>query len=172
VSLAREAGVAGCSVEDWSGSEIYEIDFAAERVAAGAEAAHAGEGHMVLTARAENHLRGRTDLDDTIQRLLAYQRAGADVLYAPGLGGMQEIRSVLDAVDRPLNVLALPGVPSVTELGQAGVARVSVGSAFAFAAYGALVEAAKELREAGTYAYLERARVGYYEGARRAFADG
>jgi 2-methylisocitrate lyase-like PEP mutase family enzyme len=172
VALAREAGVAGCSVEDWSGSEIYDIGFAAERVAAAAEAAHAGSVHLVLTARAENHLHGRHDLDDTIARLLAYQEAGADVLYAPRLKGIEQVRAILDAVDRPLNVLTLPGVPPVAELAQAGVSRISVGSAFAFAAYGALVEAARELQGTGTYGFLERARVGWEDGAREAFARG
>jgi 2-methylisocitrate lyase-like PEP mutase family enzyme len=125
---------------------------------------------MVITARAENHFRKRKDLDDTIERLLAYQEAGADVLYAPGLRSVEQIGSVLEAVERPLNVLVLPGVPSVTELAKAGVSRVSVGAAFAFAAYEALVEAAKELRDTGTHGYLERARRGYSEGARGAFA--
>jgi 2-methylisocitrate lyase-like PEP mutase family enzyme len=152
------------------GSDIYDVDVAAERVAAAAEVAHAGPVHLVLTARAENHLRGRSDLDDTIARLRAYQDAGADVLYAPGLRSMEELRAVLDSVERPVNVLALSGVPPIAELAKAGVSRVSVGSAFAFAAYGALIEAATELRDAGTYSYLEHAGRGYYQGARDAFA--
>jgi 2-methylisocitrate lyase-like PEP mutase family enzyme len=160
VALARDAGIAGCSVEDWSGAEIYERGHAVERVAAASEAAHSGAAHLVLTARAENLIHGRRDLDDTIERLRAYQAAGADVLYAPGLRTMDEIRAVLEAVERPVNVLALPGVPSVNELAEAGVSRVSVGGAFAFAAYGALVEAAEELRGRGTYDYLERAGIG------------
>lgn len=170
VALAREAGIAGCSVEDWSGSEIYERGLAVGRVAAASEAAHAGGAAFVLTARAENHIRGGTDLDDTIERLHAYQDAGADVLYAPGLRTIDEIRAVLDAVERPLNVLALPGVPPVAELAEAGVSRVSVGGAFAFAAYGSLIEAAEELRDAGTYGYFERARRG--QGVRDAFGAG
>jgi 2-methylisocitrate lyase-like PEP mutase family enzyme len=170
IRLALQAGVAGCSVEDWSGSEIYDIDRAAERVAAAAEAAHAGPTHLVLTARAENHLRGRHDLGDTIKRLQAYQDAGADVLYAPALRDMQQIRDVIESVDRPVNVLTWPGAPTTAELAQAGVSRVSVGSAFAFAAYGALLGAAREFRDAGTYGFLERARLGYVEGAREAFA--
>ena len=171
VKLALEAGVAGCSVEDWSGSEIYDIGLAAERVAAAADAAHGGPVHMVITARAENHFRKHKDLDDTIERLLAYQEAGADVLYAPGLRSVEQIGSVLEAVERPLNVLVVPGAPSVTELARAGVSRVSVGAAFAFAAYDALVEAAKELQGTGTHGYLERARRGYYESAHEAFAS-
>lgn len=169
VNLALEAGVAGCSVEDWSGSEIYDIDFAAERVAAAGEAAHAGTVPIILTARAENHAHGRHDLQDTIARLVAYQEAGADVLFAPRLRGMEQIREVLQAVDRPLNVLVWQEVPPVAELAEAGVSRVSVGSSFAFAAYGTLIEAARELQDTGTYGYLERARLGYYAGARDAF---
>jgi 2-methylisocitrate lyase-like PEP mutase family enzyme len=171
VALALEAGIAGCSIEDWSGRDIYAVEFAAERVAAAAEVAHAGPVHLVLTARAENHLRDRPDLDDTILRLRAYQDAGADVLYAPGLKSIEEIRAVVESIDRPLNVLAWPGVPPVEQLAQAGVSRVSVGSAFAFAAYAALVDAAMELRDAGTYGYLGQARRGYYEGARQAFSQ-
>jgi 2-methylisocitrate lyase-like PEP mutase family enzyme len=168
IELALEASVAGCSVEDWSGSEIYDVDLASERVAAAAEVAHGGV-HMVLTARAENHLRKTGDLDDTIARLQAYQEAGADVLYAPGLRSLEDVRAVRSSVDRPINVLAVPDLPPVGELADAGVNRISVGSAFAFAAYGALLEAAIELRDDGTYGFLERARGGYYEGAREAF---
>jgi 2-methylisocitrate lyase-like PEP mutase family enzyme len=171
VGLAVEAGIAGCSIEDWSGSGIYDVDVAAERVAAAAEVAHAGPVHLVLTARAENYLHGRPDIDDTIARLRAYQDAGADVLYAPGLRSMAEIRAVLHSVGRPVNVLAWPGVPPVAELAEAGVSRVSVGSAFAFAAYGGLIEAATELRDAGTYNYLEQSGRGYHEGGRYAFAE-
>jgi 2-methylisocitrate lyase-like PEP mutase family enzyme len=171
IRLALDAGIAGCSVEDWSGSEIYETSLAAERVAAAVEVAHAGTVHLVITARAENHLHGRPDLNDTIARLQAYREAGADVLYAPGLRSLEEIRRVVEAVDRPVNVLTWPGVPTIAELAEVGVSRVSVGSAFAFTAYGALIEAATELREAGTYGYLERARLGYFEGVRTAFAS-
>jgi 2-methylisocitrate lyase-like PEP mutase family enzyme len=171
VQLALEAGVAGCSVEDWSGSEIYDIALATERVAAAAEAAHAGPGQLVLTARAENHAHGQHDLEDTIARLIAYQEAGADVLFAPRLRGIEQIRAVLEAVDRPLNVLVWQNVPPVSELAEAGVSRVSVGSSFAFAAYGALIEAARELEDAGTYGFLERAWLGYNEGAREGFAN-
>ena len=113
---------------------------------------------MVLTARAENYLHGRPDLADTIARLQAYQEAGADVLYAPGLTDLADIRSVVESVDRPVNVLALPGGPPVAELAEAGVRRISVGGAFALAAYGALVEAARELLDEGTYGYWERAK--------------
>jgi 2-methylisocitrate lyase-like PEP mutase family enzyme len=115
---------------------------------------------MVLTARAENLIRGRDDLADTIERLQAYQEAGADVLFAPGLTRAQDIRQVVESVDRPVSVLALRGAPSTGELAALGVARVSVGGAFAFAALGALREAAEELRDRGTYGYLERTALG------------
>jgi 2-methylisocitrate lyase-like PEP mutase family enzyme len=171
VRLALEAGLAGCSLEDFSGREddpIYEIDLAAERVAAAAEVAHAGPVHLVLTARSENYLHGREDLTDTIARLRAYQEAGADVLYAPGLSRLADIREIVEAVDRPVNVLAFPGAPTVSELGAVGVSRVSTGGAFAFAALGAVVQAAEELAAEGTYGFLARARVGA-RAARSAF---
>jgi 2-methylisocitrate lyase-like PEP mutase family enzyme len=114
----------------------------------------------VLTARAENYLYGRPDLADTIARLQAYQEAGADVLYAPGLTSLSDIRQLVTAVDRPVNVLAMAGTPSVGELAEVGVSRVSVGGALAFAALGALVDAAVELRDKGTYGYLEGSAVG------------
>jgi len=163
VTLAAEAGLAGCSVEDFTGDEdepSYDIGLAAERVAAAAEAAHAGSARLVLTARAENYLHGRPDLADTITRLQAYQAAGADVLYAPGLTSLADIRQVVTAVDRPVNVLAMPGAPPVSELAEAGVSRVSVGGAFAFAALGALAAAATELRDKGTYGYLANSAAG------------
>lgn len=172
IRLALAAGLAGGSIEDYSGREdepIYAIEVAAERVAAAAEAAHGGAARLVLTARAENHLHGVTDLSDTIARLRAYQEAGADVLYAPGITRLEDIARVVASVDLPVNVLALPGVPSVAELAQAGVRRVSVGGAFAFAALGAVTEAARELIDEGTYRYWERSGIGL-ESARAAFS--
>lgn len=157
ISAAVQTGLAGCSVEDWSGSEIYPMELATERVRAAAEAANS---NLVLTARAENHLHGKEDLADTIARLQAYQEAGADVLYAPGITSIDDIRSVLAEVDRPVNVLAMPAAPPVSELAAAGVARISVGGSFAFTALGALVAAARELREHGTYSYSALARDG------------
>jgi 2-methylisocitrate lyase-like PEP mutase family enzyme len=171
---AVQAGLAGFSIEDYSGRKtepIYDRGLAAERIAAAAEAAHGGPAHLVLTARSENYLHGRQDLDDTISRLLAYQEAGADVLYAPGLGSARDIEAVLAAVDRPVNVLARPGLPTVGELAAIGVSRISVGGAFAFAAVGAVVEAARELRERGTYEFMAGAAVGV-RAARDAFAAG
>ena len=127
VTLACATGLAGCSIEDWRpGDDTYDIGLARERVVAAAEAAHRGPVHLVLTARAENHIRGHHDLADTIGRLQAYQEAGADVLFAPGVMALDDVRSVVDSVDRPVNVLALPGCPSVDELASVGVARISV----------------------------------------------
>jgi 2-methylisocitrate lyase-like PEP mutase family enzyme len=170
--LAIEAGLAGASVEDYTRGEerLYDIGVASERVAAAAEAAHGGPSRLVLTARAENHLYGVTDLSDTIARLQAYQEAGADVLYAPGLSRLEDIRQIVSSVDRPVNVLGRPGAPSVAELAAVGVRRVSVGGAFAYAALGAAVEAARELLDEGTYGYFERAGVGL-QAARSAFAE-
>jgi 2-methylisocitrate lyase-like PEP mutase family enzyme len=156
VRLLSETGLAGCSIEDWSGSEIYEAGLARERIAAAADAAHHGRQHLVLTARAENLLHGRDDLADTIARLQAYQEAGADVLFAPGLGDAETIRAVVTSVDRPVNVLVRPGCPPVDELAEIGVARISVGGTFAFAALAGMIDAATELRERGTYGYWSR----------------
>jgi 2-methylisocitrate lyase-like PEP mutase family enzyme len=171
IRMAVQAGLAGCSVEDFTGqpgSPIYDIGLATDRVAAAAAAAKAGLVQLVLTARAENYLHGRPHLADTIARLQAYQDAGADVLYAPGLTSLDEIRQVVSAVDRPVNMLALPGGPTVPELAEAGVRRVSVGASFAFAALGAVVEAARELREDGSYGFLQLAKSGR-SAARAAF---
>jgi 2-methylisocitrate lyase-like PEP mutase family enzyme len=170
VRLAIDAGLAGCSIEDATGDDddpIYEREQAIARVAAAADAA--GD-HLVLTARCENFLHGRKDLDDTIARLVAYGEAGADVLYAPGLVSAEDIKAVVDAVDRPVNVLALRATPTVAELGELGVKRVSIGGHFAFAALSALVDAATELRESGTYDFAERSAAGA-RAARAAFGD-
>jgi 2-methylisocitrate lyase-like PEP mutase family enzyme len=172
VRMALGAGLAGCSIEDYTGDgdePIYETARAAERVAAAAEAAHAGPVHLVLTARAENHLHGRGDLADTIARLQAYEQAGADVLYAPGVSDTEDIRRILESVQAPLNVLVFPGVPAVSELARLGVSRISVGGAFAFAALAGLLDAANELLEDGTYSFLERSAAGS-RAARAAFA--
>jgi 2-methylisocitrate lyase-like PEP mutase family enzyme len=160
---AVRAGLAGFSIEDYSGDDedpIYGIDEAAERVRAAADAAHAGPARLVVTGRCENHLHGRDDLADTIVRLQAYQDAGADVLYAPGLTDSAQIRSIVKSVDRPVNVLARQGMAPVSELAELDVARISVGGAFAFAAIDALVQAGRELREQGTYDFAARASPG------------
>jgi len=172
VRLALDAGLAGCSIEDYSGREsdtIYDAGLATERVAAAAEAAHSGERRLVLTARSENHVHGRDDLADTISRLQSFQEAGADVLFAPGVRDLDQIRELVFSVDLPVNVLVVPGMPSVSELAEVGVSRISVGGAFAFAAYGAAVSAGRELLEQGTYGYWEMAAEGG-KATRAAFA--
>ena len=156
VRLALDAGLAGCSIEDYAGrvqDSIYDTGLARERVEAAAEAAHSGSRKLVLTARAENQIHGRDDLPDTIARLQSFQEAGADVLFAPGVRELADIRELTSSVDLPVNVLVLPGMPSVSELAEAGVSRISVGGAFAFAAYGAAVTAARELQDSGTYGF-------------------
>lgn len=161
VSEAVRVGLAGCSIEDYTGddeSPIYPHALALERIAAAASAAHDGPSRLVLTARAENHLHEYDDLAGTINRLQSFGEAGADVLYAPGLTRAEDIAAVVRSVDQPVNVLAMPGAPSVAELAALGVSRISVGGAFAFAALGALVEAGRELLEQGTYGYADRAR--------------
>jgi 2-methylisocitrate lyase-like PEP mutase family enzyme len=173
VRLALDTGLVGCSVEDFGrrpDARIYDVGLATERVAAAAEAAHAGPVHLVLTARAENHIRGHPDLADTISRLQAYQEAGADVLFAPGVIDIDDVRQLVTSVDRPVNVLPGPGAPTVAELGEVGVRRISVGGAFAFAALAGVVDAARELCDQGTYGFRERSRVGL-TAAREAFAD-
>jgi 2-methylisocitrate lyase-like PEP mutase family enzyme len=173
IRMAVAAGLAGCSIEDFTGEQdqpIYEIGLASERITAAAQVAHTGPVNLVLTARAENKLHGRADLADTIARLQAYERAGADVLYAPGLTDIQDITQLVNSVGLPVNVLARPNSPSIPELACIGVSRVSIGGAFAFAAIGAVIEAANELSSQGTYGFLDRSRVGV-DAVRRAFAD-
>jgi len=171
VEMAIASGLAGCSIEDFTrrpDSPIYDKALAAERVAAAADAAHAGPVHLVLTARAENYLHGRPDLSDTISRLQAYQEAGADVLFAPRIVDLVEIRSIVQSVDRPVSVLAFPGAPTVAELSAVGVARVSVGSWFFYVGVGAVADAARELIGEGTYSFWPGARAGS-DAARIAF---
>lgn len=162
VRLAAETGLVGCSIEDMSSrpdDPIYEQGLAAERVRAAAEAAYALPFPFTLTARSENYLVGRPDLADTIARLQAYQEAGADVLYAPGLTSREDIAAVVRAVDRPVNVvMGLQGVRlSLAELSEIGVKRVSVGSALSRAALGAFLRAAREMRERGTFGFADAA---------------
>jgi 2-methylisocitrate lyase-like PEP mutase family enzyme len=164
VTRAVEVGLAGCSIEDYTtrrDAALYGMDQAAERVAAAVEAAHHEPGSgLVLTARAENYLRGRPDLGDTIRRLQAFQEVGADVLYAPGMNVLSEIATLVSEVDRPVNVLLMPGGPGVTELTQAGVARISVGSAFHNVALGALARAGRQLLQDGSCAWMDLATEG------------
>ncbi|GLZ38373.1 isocitrate lyase/phosphoenolpyruvate mutase family protein [Actinokineospora sp. NBRC 105648] len=156
IRLAAEAGLVGGSIEDATGrpdDPVYDLDLAVERVAAAVEAARAMPFPFTLTARAENFLHGRPDLDDTLRRLRAYEQAGADVLYAPGLPDVETIRAVCAAVDKPVNVLATGAAAkcSVTKLGELGARRVSLGSALPRAALTAAVLAAQEIAESGTF---------------------
>jgi 2-methylisocitrate lyase-like PEP mutase family enzyme len=151
---AAEAGAVGGSIEDYDRSGgIYGIDHAAERVAAASEAARDLGHPFTLTARAENHIRGNPDLDDTIARLRAYEEAGADVLYAPGLASGDEIRAVSEATSRPINVLAHPAL-SMSEIVAAGGQRISVGGALTWVAVGAMAGAAEEIRDSGDFSAL------------------
>ncbi len=155
VALLADAGAAGFSIEDYDPAtgRIDDVEHASERVATAAKAAHGLGSSLVLTGRAENHIRGVDDLDDTIARLVAYRDAGADVVYAPGLASIDQIEAVVKAVGVPVNVLALPDGPSVAELEAAGVRRVSTGGSLARAAYGALMAGARELLADGTSRY-------------------
>ena len=160
IRLAVDAGLAGCSIEDYTGRDddpIYDAGLARERITAAVEAA---AGDIVITARCENLLHGRTDVDEVIARLQSFEEVGADVLYAPGLRSIDDIRRVVESVGRPVNVLALPGGPTVPELAEAGVSRVSVGGGFAWVAAGAVVNAARELLDHGTYGWWETGAVG------------
>jgi 2-methylisocitrate lyase-like PEP mutase family enzyme len=158
IRLAAATGLAGGSIEDFSGSVIYEKELAVERVCAAAEAAN---GRFVLTARCENFLHGHVDLADTIARLQAYSEAGADVVYAPGLRTREEIAAVVRAVDRPVNVLG-GGDLTLADFSALGVKRVSVGSGLTRAALGSFLRAAKELKDHGTFQWAREA-VGFHE---------
>ena len=162
VRLAAAAGLAGCSIEDRSraqGAGIYEVGAAVERIRAAAEAAHALPFPFTLTARTENFLAGRPDLRDTIARLQAFQDAGADVLYAPGLPAKDAIAEVVRSVDRPVNVVMGlgGGLLTLDELSAIGVKRVSVGGSLARAALGGLLRAAREMKSSGTFSYSKDA---------------
>ena len=162
IRLAAAAGLVGASIEDATGEPdrpIYDASLATQRIAAAVEAAHALPFPFTLTARAENFLHGRPDLDDTLRRLQAFEAAGADVLYAPGLRDLKTIRTICGAVGKPVNVImGLAGARfSVDDLAAAGVRRISVGSAFARAALGAFLRAAREVREHGTFGFADGA---------------
>jgi 2-methylisocitrate lyase-like PEP mutase family enzyme len=167
ILAAAETGLAGCSIEDHTNRRddpIFDFSLAVERIAAAAEAARALPRDFVLTARCENFLWGRADLDDTIRRLRAFQDAGADVLYAPGLRDLGEIRKLCASLTKPVNVVM--GLPSVTfsvgQLAEAGVKRISVGSALARLAYGACLAAAQEIAARGSFNALSDA-IGFAE---------
>jgi 2-methylisocitrate lyase-like PEP mutase family enzyme len=154
IGRIAEAGAVGGSIEDYDHADgIYGIEHATERVAAACEAARRLDFPFTLTARAENHVRGNPDLDDTIARLQAYERAGADALFAPGLRSAEEIRAVAEGVGRPLNVLAIPGL-SLEEIVDAGAQRISVGGRLTWAAVGAMAEVAERIRDRGDFSLL------------------
>ncbi len=161
IRLATDTGLAGGSIEDYTpdgGGTIYDISLATERVAAAVAAARSSAVPFLLTARAENFIRGNRDLDDTIKRLQAYEAVGADVLYAPGLPGLDAIRTVCQAVGKPVNVvMGLSGSTITTaQLEDAGVRRISLGGALARTALGALMDAAREI-QTGSYTFLDKA---------------
>jgi 2-methylisocitrate lyase-like PEP mutase family enzyme len=157
IRLAAEAGVVGGSIEDFSGDAekpIYDFELAVERVHAAAEMARSLGFHFTLTARAENLLRGRNDLDDTIRRLQAFENAGADVLYAPALTTLEQVRTVVGAVGKPVNVLAPPlKNVSLSQLSAVGVKRISIGGALARAVIATLLRAGTEMRDQGTFSW-------------------
>ena len=162
IRLAIDSGLAGGSIEDASGdprAPIYELDHAVERVTAAVQEAHGQRFHFVLTARAENFLHGRPDLDDTVRRLQAFERAGADVLFAPALPDLPAVRRVCAAVTKPVSfMVAIPGRSfSMAELTAAGVRRVSLATSLYRVALGALVTAGREIHTRGTFGYLEHA---------------
>jgi len=159
IRLAAEAGVVGGSIEDATGEPdqpIYDFDLAVERVQAAVETARSLPVAFVLTARAENLLHGRPDLDDTIRRLQAFENAGADVLYAPGLKDLATIRTVASSVGKPLNVVMSTADPALTaaQLAEAGVKRISVGGALSRLALAAFLEAAREMKDAGGFTWM------------------
>lgn len=149
---ALDVGLAGASIEDWDGSAIYERAHAVDRVRAAVEAAN---GRLVVTARAENHIHGIDDFEETLRRIQDFATAGADVVFAPGLSSAERISAMVASVDVPVSVLAVPGVPSIPELTELGVKRVSTGGSWAWVAYAAMAEAGRELLDHGTFGYLD-----------------
>jgi 2-methylisocitrate lyase-like PEP mutase family enzyme len=159
IFAAEAAGLAGCSIEDHTGdpaNPIYDFSLATERVAAAVEAARALKHDFVFTARAENFLWGKTDLDDTIKRLQAFEKAGADVLYAPGIGDAETVRTICSSVSRPVNVMARPGF-TVADLAMAGAKRISLGPWLTNFAYGMVETAAREIQQEGTFGFTRAA---------------
>lgn len=159
IFAADGAGLAGCSIEDHTGDRgnpIYDFSHAVDRVAAAAEAAHALKRDFVLTARAENFLWGRPDLDETIRRLQAFEKAGADVLYAPGLSDIDSVRTICAAVTKPVNVLAMANF-TVAQLAEAGARRISLGSKLTAFTFGMLQNAAREMLQEGSFGFARAA---------------
>ena len=156
---AAEAGIVGGSIEDWSGERIYDFDHAVERVAAGVEMARSLPIPFTFVARAENLIRGRNDLDDTIRRLQAFEKAGADVLYAPGLRDLATMKLVASSVSRPLNVVMSAADPSLTaaQMEEVGVRRISVGGALSRLALAAFMRGAREMKEQGGFTWVRDA---------------
>ncbi|MEA2351813.1 MAG: hypothetical protein QOJ14_227 [Thermoleophilaceae bacterium] len=158
ITRVAEAGAVGGSIEDYGAADgIYSLDRATERVAAAREAAALLDFPFTLTARAENHFRGNPDIDDTIARLQAYERAGADVLYAPRLQSVDQVRAICAAVSKPVNVLAHPKL-SLTEIVEAGGQRISVGGTLTWVAVGAMADAARRIRDEGDFGALRAPR--------------
>ena len=154
VTTAAETGAVGGSIEDYDPSgSLYELGHAVERVTAAVEAARRQDFPFTLTARAENHIRGNPDLDDTISRLQAFEEAGADVLYAPGLRSIEEIKAVCNSVAKPVNVLAVPDL-TMAQLAEAGAQRVSVGGSLTWVALSGMVAAAEAIRDRGDFSVL------------------
>ncbi|MET2829033.1 isocitrate lyase/PEP mutase family protein [Mesorhizobium shangrilense] len=159
IFAAEAAGLAGCSIEDHGDDPdkpIYDFSHAVERVAAAAEAARALKRDFVFTARAENFLWGRPDIDDTIKRLQAFEKAGADVLYAPGISDIEIVRTICSAVTRPVNVMARPGF-TIADLAQAGVKRISLGPWLTNFTFGMLETASREIQQDGTFGFTRAA---------------
>ena len=162
IKRAAEAGVCGASIEDYSGeggTGIYDFNLAVERVQAAVEMAHAQPVPVLLTARAENLIRGRVDFDDTIRRLQAFEKAGADVLYAPGLKDIPSIRTVVASIGKPLNVVMSAADPNITvdQLSAAGVKRISVGGALSKLALTAFMDGAREMAQRGGFTWVGKA---------------
>jgi 2-methylisocitrate lyase-like PEP mutase family enzyme len=158
IRLAAGAGLVGCSIEDATKDKVYDFAHAVERVAVAAKVARSLSFPFTLTARAENFVRGKPDLEDTIKRLQAFEKAGADVLMAPGLPDLESVRKVCAALAKPFNFMAgIKGKSfSVAELEAAGVRRISLATSLWRAAMSGLIEAAREVKEKGTFGYLER----------------
>jgi 2-methylisocitrate lyase-like PEP mutase family enzyme len=161
IRLAAKAGLVGGSIEDATGAKdkpLYDIGQATERIAAAVQAARALPFHFMLTARSENFLRGNPDLDDTIRRLQAFEKAGADVLFAPGLPDLASVKTVCSALSKPFNfMVGIKGKSfSVAELEAAGVKRISLATSLYRAAMSGLIDAAREAKDKGSFTYLDR----------------
>ena len=163
ITLVAETGIVGGSIEDYDGEKIYDFSLAIERVQAAVEASKSLEFPFGLMARAENLIRGVHDLDDTIRRLQAFEAAGADLLYAPGLRTLEDVKLVVESVNKPVNVLVSTMADrsvTVSDLAEVGAKRISIGGAMALVAYGALIEGGNEMAEKGTFGWLNKISTG------------